>query len=65
MKTSDEIWEDIGSVSEQELFHVMTKLFAHYEALLKHDPQHGEALHFFQALENALGETMRCNSNRR
>ena len=36
MKTADDIWEDIGSLSEDEMFHVITKLFDIYDN--KHPP---------------------------
>lgn len=47
LKTVNDIWEDLGALSEDELFHVITKLFALYEDALKREPEHAEARHFF------------------
>ena len=65
MKTTNDIWEDLGALSEDEAFQVMVKLFALYEAQLKHDPDHQESLNFFKNLENTITQTSQCNSNRR
>ncbi|HIJ78940.1 MAG: hypothetical protein OEY01_07705 [Desulfobulbaceae bacterium] len=65
MKISDEVWDALGSLSEDEIFQVMTKLFAHYEGKLEHNPENGEALAFFKNLGNVIAETSQCNSNRR
>jgi len=65
MKTADDIWEDLGSLSEDEMFHVMTKLFDIYDAKLKHDPIDKEAFNFFKNLGNVIDQTSQCNSNRR
>lgn len=65
MKTPDDIWDDIGSLSEAELFHVMTKLYAIYEAQLKQNPTDEESLNFFKHLDNTISQTAECNSNRR
>lgn len=65
MKTPDDIWDDLGSLSEDELFHVLTKLHAVYEAQLKQNPGDEEARNFFQHLDNSITQTAECNSNRR
>lgn len=65
MKTPDDIWDDLGSLSENELFHVMTKLYAIYEAQLRQHPNDRESLHFFKHLGNTIPQTAACNSNRR
>lgn len=65
MKTADDIWEDIGSLSEDEMFHVMTKLFDIYDSDLKRNPASKEALNFFKNLGNVIVQTSQCNSNRR
>jgi hypothetical protein len=65
MKTADDIWEDLGSLSEDEMFHVVTKLFDIYDVGLKHDPADKEALNFFRNLGNVINQTSQCNSNRR
>jgi len=65
MKSSNDLWEDIGSLGEDELFHVVTKLFAMYEEQLKRQPESEEARFFFEKLESALTQTAECNGNRR
>ncbi len=65
MKTPDDLWEDIGSLSEDEAFHVITKLFAFYEEQFKKQPDDHESLNFFNNLANAITQTTECNSNRR
>ena len=65
MKITDEIWDNLGSLSEDEMFHVITKLFAHYDNKLDHNPENAEALNFFKNLANVIAETSQCNSNRR
>ena len=65
MKTADDLWEDIGSLSEDEMFHVMTKLFDTYENKIKENPDSQEALEFFKNLGNVISQTRECNSNRR
>lgn len=47
MKETIDLWEDIGSLSEDELLHVMTKLFALYENELEKAPYNTESLNFF------------------
>ena len=65
MKTADDIWEDIGSLSEDEMFHVMTKLFDIYDNKLKQNPASNDALDFFKNLDSVISQTSQCNSNRR
>jgi len=65
MKTPDDIWEDIGSLAEDEPLHVLTKLLTVYDQILKNDPQSVEAVNFFQHLDNAVTQTSQCNLNRR
>jgi hypothetical protein len=61
----NDLWEDIGSLPEDELLHVITSLFAGYEKQLKHRPGDQEALHFFRNLDNAISQSTNCNLNRR
>ena len=64
MKTSD-LWDALGSLPEEEMNHVITRLFALYEAQLQQNPDDPEALHFFSNLDLAITQTCQCNSNRR
>ena len=65
METPHEIWEALGELPEEELLHVITKLFFAYEEQLNNHPADTEALHFFKRLGNALSQTSQCNLNRR
>ncbi len=64
LNTSD-LWDALGSVSEEEMVHVATRLFALYEARLQQNPNDPEALHFFNNLDLAITQICQCNSNRR
>ncbi|MFZ5773977.1 MAG: hypothetical protein ACOY3Z_00605 [Thermodesulfobacteriota bacterium] len=65
MRPVGELWGELGGLREDELFHVITKLFAHYEAELSRDTAHAVALDFFNHLDVAITQTVQCNSNRR
>ncbi len=65
MKTADDLWEEIGSLAEDEMFHVMTKLFALYETEIQQNPHSATAADFFSKLDAAITQTQECNSNRR
>ena len=65
MKTPDELWNDLGEVAEEEIIHVVTKLFMTYEDQIKKDPHNLEAIHFFKNLANSIEQTTQCNLNRR
>ncbi len=65
METSHEIWEALGELPEDEVLHVITKLFFMYEEQLKRNPSDPEALNFFRRLGTALSQTTQCNLNRR
>ncbi len=65
MKPLDDIWEDVGSLAEEDLFHVITKLYEVYEGQLKKYPGDQEALNFFKNLSNVIAQVDQCNLNRR
>jgi hypothetical protein len=52
-------------LSDDELLHVITKLFAIYEAELLRAPDNEAVLRFFRHLGDAVSQTRDCNSNRR
>ncbi|MBU0481782.1 MAG: hypothetical protein KKG47_11855 [Proteobacteria bacterium] len=64
MNTND-IWDKLGDLSENELVHVITKLFAVYEKRLELNDKDLISLDFFNNLTNVVNETCQCNSNRR
>ena len=65
MKSPNDIWEELGELPEEEVMHVMTKLFALYDDRLKINPEDQNALSFFINLDNAISLTSQCNLNRR
>ena len=65
MRSTNDLWNDIGELSEDETLHVLTKLFSVYEAELQLYPDNKEVLNFFRNLDNAITQTGECNSNRR
>ena len=65
MKTPNDLWGELGELPEEEMIHVITKLFTVYEEQLNKDPDNTEALHFFRNLHNAIEQTSQCNLNRR
>ncbi len=65
MRSINDLWGDIGELADNEILHVITRLFAVYEAELQREPDNAEALNFFRNLDNALTLTCECNSNRR
>lgn len=65
MKKLMEIWEEMGDVPEEELPHVLTKLFTFYEERINRNPDDQEAVQFFINLDNAISQTLDCNLNRR
>ena len=65
MRSTNDLWGDIGELSEDELLQVITRLFSVYEAELQLDPDNEELLKFFRNLDNVITQTCECNSNRR
>jgi hypothetical protein len=65
MRSINDLWGDLGDLSDDELLHVITKLFAIYEAELLRAPDNEAVLRFFRHLGNAVSQTRDCNSNRR
>lgn len=65
MKSSNELWEAIGSLAEDETMHVITKLFEMYEVLLAKNPEDENARLFFRNLDTAISQSTICNLNRR
>ena len=53
MKSPNDLWEEIGSLQDEEFPHVLTKLFAYYEMRLQRNPRDDQALLFFRNLTNA------------
>lgn len=62
---TSELWEAIGDLAEEDVPHVLTRLFTSYEERLNHHPDDEATLLFFQLLSQAVAQTDECNLNRR
>ncbi len=65
LRTADDTWEALGELADNELLHVLTKLFDVYYAELKQNPGNPAAAVFFDRLARAVTQTGQCNLNRR
>lgn len=59
------LWDELGSLSEEECCQVLTRLFSVYEELYESDPKDKGAAQFFQKLESTVTFCKECNLNRR
>lgn len=64
MNTND-LWEALGSMDDDQSFQVLTQLFARYEQRREQHPDDPEAEAFFQALSVILAQVQSCNVSRR
>lgn len=65
MKSPNDLWEAIGSLPEEEVIHVLTRLFTMYGERLAKKPDDEGALLFFRNLDTAITQIDLCNLNRR
>jgi hypothetical protein len=65
MSSSNEAWEHLGELAEEDAVHVLTRLFALYEEQEQRTPNDQATSLFFRNLISALGQTTQCNLNRR
>ncbi len=65
MINTNDLWEQLGDMEEDDIPHVLTKLFTLYEDRLQNDPQDESARHFFKHLSQTLKQVGDCNLNRR
>ena len=64
MNTS-ELWDLLGDVEEDDVPHVLTKLFTIYEERENRTPGDEAAKVFFTYLKQAMDQVGDCNLNRR
>ena len=64
MNTTD-LWEELGSLAEDELFQAVTLLFSRYEEQLGQETTAAAARHFFAQLAAVVAQSKNCNANRR
>ncbi len=62
---TNELWEDLGNLEEEDVSHVLTRLFTIYEERLSQKPDDEATALFFKHLGQALDQVGDCNLNRR
>ncbi len=65
MQSTNDLWELLGEVEEDDVPHVLTRLFTIYEEKLERHPDDKAAKEFFIHLSQALTQVDGCNLNRR
>lgn len=65
MKSPTELWEEIGSLTEEDTLQLVSILLATYDQRLSTNPADAAAVDFFKTLNNVLKQTNACNLNRR
>ncbi len=64
MNTTD-LWDELGSLEDDQAYQILTQLFARYEQRREKNPADPEAESFFQALAVIINQVQSCNVNRR
>lgn len=64
MNTTD-LWDDLGSLEDDQAYQVLTQLFARYEQRREQNPGDPDADSFFQHLSVIIKQVQSCNVNRR
>jgi len=65
MIDTNKLWEILGDIGEDDIPHVLTKLFTIYEKILERNPEDAAAKTFFKHLSQAFTQVDGCNLNRR
>ena len=65
MDGHEDLWNEIGELSEEEIFQLMTRLYDIFDKKLAKDQDDPAAGEFFKQLALALELTGQCNLNRR
>jgi hypothetical protein len=63
MRSPNDLWEAVGSLTEGEMAQVLTLLVIMYIDRLAKNPEDGEALLFFRHLDTAISQATQCNLN--
>jgi hypothetical protein len=62
---SNDLWEALGTLEDDQATHVLTQLFARYEQRREQCPDDPAAAAFFQDLAAIMVQVQSCNVNRR
>lgn len=65
MLNTNQLWEAVGDIEEDDIPHVLTRLFTIYEEKLDRNPDDKAATDFFKHLSQTLALVDKCNLNRR
>jgi hypothetical protein len=65
MTTSNDVWEQLGELNEEDAVHTLSRLFVMYEELQQSHPVDEAAALFFRNLSTAISLASECNLNRR
>ncbi len=65
MTTSNDVWEQLGELNEEDALHTLSRLFVMYEELKQSHPDDEAAALFFRNLSTAISLASECNLNRR
>jgi len=65
MENTNDLWEQLGDIEQDDIPHVLTKLFTIYEEKLQVTPDAPAVTAFFNHLSQALAQVNECNLNRR
>ena len=62
---SNDLWEALGSLDNDQAYQILIQLFARYEEQQERRPDDPEAQAFFQALATIISQVQSCNVSRR
>ena len=65
MTTSNDVWEQLGVLNEEDAIHTLSRLFVMYEELQQAHPDDEATALFFRNLSTAISLASECNLNRR
>ena len=62
---SNDLWEALGSLDNDQAYQILIQLFARYEERQEQHPDNPESRAFFQALATSISQVQSCNVSRR
>lgn len=62
---SNDLWEALGSLENDQAYQVLVQLFAHYEQRREQNPADPAVQSFLKALSVVIAQVQSCNVNRR
>lgn len=65
MKKTNDVWEELGELAEEDAVHALALLFAMYEERQRQNPHDEATALFFRNLSTAISQAGECNLNRR